>query len=167
MIRRTLLALLALALAVGATACGGDDDASSDTGDEATGTDGGQPSDEAPAEGDEAGADDMTTQVGGEPEFTGEGSEPFCAEVGALRDSGADDPAVTDDAAFAQQMAAIEPPAEIAAEWTNLYTVQQEVAATGEGMDAMSPEELDQWSRAGAVVATYLSDVCGLEDTGG
>ena len=111
---------------------------------------------------------DVSTQLGVDREFTGDDSDAFCAEVVGMRDAG-QDAAGVDDAAFADAMMAITPPAEIAPEWTNLFTVQKAIAAdpSGDALAAMSPEELDAWGTAGNVVAAYLGDVCGLADGGG
>ena len=70
----------------------------------------------------------------------------------------------SDDLAFAQQMSEITPPAEIADEWTNLYTVLLEVGndPSGEGLLGLDPEAGDKWAMDGAVVAAYLGDVCGM-----
>jgi hypothetical protein len=184
MIRRTLSMLLVLVLAAGVTACGGggDDDADetpeeSTESDEATGSDdedaetedgeGEAPAEEgdAPASGEPG---SVASRLGVDRTFTGEGSEAFCAEMAELQDEAAASGEVPDDAAFADQMAAITPPAEIADEWTNLYTVQQALAddPSGEALTAMSAEERDAWGMSGAVVAAYLGDVCGLDDAG-
>ena len=200
MIRRSLLTLLALVLALvtSVAACGGDDDsADSPPGDDApaddTSTDdpdaeaetgdgvdeGGEGGEGAAEQGDEgaggdAGGDgtaeqgDVSTQLGVDRDFTGEGSEGFCAEVVTMRDTG-QDAAGVDDAAFADSMMAITPPAEIAAEWTNLFTVQKAIAAdpSGGALAAMSQEDLDAWAMDGNVVAADLGDVCGLAGEGG
>jgi hypothetical protein len=185
MIRRTLSMLLALVLAAGATACGGggDDDAADETSEESTESDETTGSDdegdaetddegEAPAEDGEPPASgepgSVASQLGVDRTFTGEGSEAFCAEMADLQDEAAAGGEAPDDAAFADQMAAITPPAEIADEWTNLYTVQQALAddPSGEALAAMSADERDAWGMSGAVVAAYLGDVCGLDDAG-
>lgn len=188
MIRRCKLLLLALAV-VAAAACGGGgddaaaeeeetaseadagrpDDSSSDTSDPAGGAAGDDPAagtppgEAAPAEGDpgapEGGAG---TELGIDRTFTGEGSEPFCSEAKAINDSGGGNDA--GDAEFANQMAAIMPPAEIAGEWTLLAeTLNASAESEGQAIADMSPEEADAWGMAGAVVATYLADVCGLQ----
>ncbi len=190
MIRRSVLTLLTLVLVlvVGAAACGGGDDDSADpsaddtTADEA-------PSDEAPSDDTEAETEagtendegsagttddgaaddaDVSTQLGVDREFTGEGSEAFCAEVVAMRDAD-QDAAGVDDAAFADAMMAITPPPEIAEEWTNLFTVQKAIAAdpSGGALAAMSQEDLDAWAGHGNVVAAYLGDVCELAEGDG
>ena len=186
MIRRTLSMLLALVLAAGATACGGggDDDAADETSEESTESDVTTGSDgegdaeteddegEAPAEEGEPPASgepgSVASQLGVDRTFTGEGSEAFCAEMADLQDEAAAGGEAPDDAAFADQMAAITPPAEIADEWTNLYTVQQALAddPSGEALAAMSADERDAWGMSGAVVAAYLGDVCGLDEAG-
>ncbi|HEX5947282.1 MAG TPA: hypothetical protein VFY82_13435 [Acidimicrobiales bacterium] len=193
----TLLAFV-LALVMTAAACGGGDDDSSssdDTAADETSTDDSadpSPSDDSAAdesttddpdagteaaggagEGDEGSGGataegDVSTQLGVDREFTGDDSDAFCAEVVGMRDAG-QDAAGVDNAAFADAMMAITPPAEIAAEWTNLFTVQKAIAAdpSGDALAAMSPEELNAWGTAGNVVAAYLGDVCGLADGGG
>ncbi len=187
MIRRTLLTLLALVLVTGVTACGGGgDDDSADTPsdrDAEAGADAAQgggttttstaPAAESPdgepVPGAEGAPGGVATQLGVDRTFTGEGSQAFCDAVQALQAPGADDPAAVDEAAFADQMAAIPPPAEIANEWTNLFTVQAAVASdpSGNALADMSQEELDTWGMSGAVVAAYLGDVCGLTDGSG
>ena len=179
MIRRTLLTLLALVLLVGITACGGGDDDSGDSSsdgdaatDEPSAGDTEPDSGDAtttPDAGDGASAEeDVADQLGVDREFTGEGSEAFCAEVNTMRENGLDAAGV-DDGAFADAMMAITPPAEIATEWTNLFTVQKALAAdpSGNAMAEMSEEEVAEWSSAGSVVAAYLADVCHLDDSGG
>ncbi|MDD9372040.1 MAG: hypothetical protein PV358_18105 [Acidimicrobiales bacterium] len=184
MIRRILLPSLALVLALATTAAacgGGDDSAGSPSGEDASdesSTDGAadeSSTDEAEGETDGGsspdgsdGEDDMSGQLGVDREFTGEGSEAFCAEVESLRETG-QDAAGVDDAAFADAMMAVTPPDEIAAEWTNLFTVQKAVAAdpSGGALAEMSQEALDAWASDGNVVAAYLGDVCGMAEAGG
>jgi len=184
MIRRILLPLLALVLALVTTAaaCGGGDDSadSSSNGDasEESSTDGASEESSAADAEDETddgsspdgsdGEGDVSSQLGVDREFTGEGSEAFCAEVESLRETGQDEAGV-DDAAFADAMMAITPPDEIAAEWTNLFTVQKAVAAdpSGGALAEMSQDALDAWAGDGNVVAAYLGDVCGMAEAGG
>lgn len=163
MFRRTLLMLLSLTMVLGLASCGGGGDGAADaSSDDAAESDGS----EAAAEGGgEDGSGDIAEALGVDRTFTGEGSEPFCTEVQALQDSlEAAAPDVVDDAAFADQMAALTPPAEIAAEWTNLYTVQRAMAAdpTGEALAGATEEDMAAWGESGAVVAAYLGDVCGM-----
>lgn len=180
MIRRTLLMLLALAL-VTAAACGGGDDDSDDSADDppetSETTEEAAADDTDDAEGDDAGddADDSPGSVGTEldvdREFTGEGSEPFCTQaadvVTASRDVDSDD-AVLSDAEFADQMAAMTPPDEIAEEWETLYTVQRAVADDPDSdiFATMDPDEAEDWAMSGAIVAAYLGDVCEISDDG-
>ncbi len=163
MIRRTFLLLLALVLAAGMTACGGGNDDDARAEDESAERDRSDAEGDEPAEDDDAGSDgeSVASQLGVDRTFTGEGSEEFCAEVGAMEDSYEGE---TDDLAFAQQMSEITPPAEIADEWTNLYTVLLEVGSdpSGEGLLGLDPEAGDKWAMDGAVVAAYLGDVCGM-----
>ena len=177
MIRRTLLLLLALVLAAGMTACGGggDDDAGSaedesaepDRSDAETdepAEDGDDAETDEPAEdGDDAGSEgeSVASRLGVDRTFTGEGSEEFCAEVGAMEETYEGE---TDDLEFAQQMSEIAPPAEIADEWTNLYSILLEIGndPSGEGLLGLDPEAGDTWAMDGAVVAAYLGDVCGM-----
>lgn len=179
MIRRSLLTSLALVLALVTftAACGGDDSddpPSGDTSDESSASGAGDDSpDEAETEDGSGpdspvGEDDVASQLGVDREFTGEGSEAFCAEVEAIRASG-QDAAGVDDAAFADAMMAITPPDEIAEEWTNLFTVQKAVAAdpSGAALAEMGQEALDAWSVDGNVVAAYLGDVCDMAEAGG
>jgi hypothetical protein len=185
MIRRTLLTLLALVLVAGATACGGgaggggDESADESPGDDTTQADqADEPADEATtsstADGREGGESNpgpagtpgaVATRLGVDRSFTGEGSEAFCEEIVAVQESmEGTDPATVDDAAFADQMAAVTPPDEIAAEWTNLYAVQKAIASdpSGEALAALSEDDSAAWGEAGAVVAAYLGDVCGM-----
>ncbi len=187
MIRRTLLTLLALVLVAGGAACGGGDDKSArdsteDTSeqDEATTstTAAGEPAEgeappetEAPPAGEgattpEQAAGDIREQYGIDRTFTGEGGEEFCAEVEAMQDAGLDNPSRTSDTDAAAAMAAITPPADIAAEWTNLHEVMAAAAADSNVFATMSQEEMDEWGMAGAVVATYLGEICGLNTSG-
>ena len=186
MIRRTLLMLLALVLVTGATACGGGggDDASGDDTADTTESDEAEASDEevvdepepdaAEDEEDAAAAPgsgepgSVASQLGIDRTFTGEGSEAFCADMADIQAEAAEGGQVLDDATFADQMAGITPPDEIATEWTNLFTVQQALAddPSGAALEAMSDEERDAWGMSGAVVAAYLGDVCGLDDGG-
>jgi hypothetical protein len=184
MIRRTLLMLLALALVAGGAACGGggDDEStegSSEQDDTTTSTTAADaPADsEAPPEGDSPAAEDGATtaeqaasdireQYGIDRTFTGEGGEEFCAEVKAMQEAGLDNPSQTSDTDAAAAMAAIAPPADIAAEWTNLHEVMAAAAADSNVFATMSQEEMDEWGLAGAVVATYLGEVCGLNTSG-
>lgn len=163
MFRRTLLMLLSLALVLVVGACGGGDDDSADAApDEAAGADGSDGAAEGEGE-DDSGS--TAEELGVDRTFTGEGSEPFCTEVKALQASlEAAAPDVVDDATFAEQMAALTPPAEIAAEWTNLYTVQRAMATdpSGEELAQASEEEVAAWGESSAVVAAYLGDVCGM-----
>ena len=167
MIRRTFLLLLALVLAAGMTACGGGNDDDAPAEDESAEDESAEP-DRSDAEADESAEDDdgsdgesVASQLGVDRTFTGEGSEEFCAEVGAMEESYEGE---SDDLAFAQQMSEITPPAEIADEWTNLYTVLLEVGndPSGEGLLGLDPEAGDKWAMDGAVVAAYLGDVCGM-----
>lgn len=182
MIRRTLLMLLALVLVTGATACGGgggDDESGDDTAD-TTEPDDADASDDT-AEDDPDGSEEdaaaspgpgepgsVASQLGIDRTFTGEGSEAFCAAMADIQAEAAEGGQVLDDATFADQMAAITPPDEIAAEWTDLFTVQQALAddPSGAALESMSDEERDAWGMSGAVVAAYLGDVCGLDDSG-
>lgn len=171
MIRRTLLTLLAFVFVAGTAACGGDGDgdtADPPSDDEATTEDQATddtaaPADDSTAPGDSTGEDDVSTQLGVDREFTGEGSEAFCAEVNALRAAGVDQ--MEDQAAFADQMLAVTPPAEIATEWTDLFTQTKSMAgdASGDALAEMTPEEQEQWGANGAVVAAYLAEICGLD----
>lgn len=194
MIRRTLSMLLALALVAGGAACGGGDDESADetaeeTSDQDETTTTSTTAADAPAEGDvppegeappegevppaddgattpEQAANDIREQYGIDRTFTGEGGEEFCAEVEAMQAAGLDDPSQTNDTDAAAAMAAISPPADIAAEWTNLHEVMAAAGADPEVFTSMTQEEMDAWGLAGAVVATYLGEVCGLNTSG-
>jgi hypothetical protein len=169
MIRRTLLLLLALVLAAGMTACGGggggggDDDAGSAEDESAEPDRSDAETDEPAEDGDDAGSEgeSVASQLGVDRTFTGEGSEEFCAEVGAMEETYEGE---TDDLEFAQQMSEITPPAEIADEWTNLYSILLEIGndPSGEGLLGLDPEAGDTWAMDGAVVAAYLGDVCGM-----
>lgn len=166
MIRRTVVLVFALVLAAGGAACGGgDDDSGSAGGDDAAVDDtaGGDTGDagEAGGEGGDDGSESAATQLGVDRTFTGEGSEAFCA---AVRELEQEYEGKGDDLAFAERMAEVTPPDEIAAEWSNLVTTLLEIGSdpSGEGMAALDPEQSDSWARDGAVVAAYLGDVCGI-----
>lgn len=186
MIRRTLLMLLALALATAAACGGGDDDSddsaddppeASETTDEAAAD---EPADDAEGGDDAEAGDDaegegppgsVGTELDIDREFTGEGSEPFCTQaadvINASRDVDSDAEVLT-DVEFADQMAAMTPPDEIAEEWETLYTVQRAVAEDPDSdiFATMDPDEADDWAMSGAVVAAYLGDVCEISDGG-
>jgi hypothetical protein len=167
--------LLALALAT-AAACGGGDDDSDDSADAPPETS--ETTEDATddtATGDEGGEDDGSPGVGTElevdREFTGEDSEPFCTQVRDVvtgtRDADSDAEVIS-DAEFADQMAAMDVPGEIADEWETLYTVQRAVAEDPDGdvFATMDPDESEDWAMAGAIVAAYLGDVCEISDDG-
>jgi hypothetical protein len=177
MIRRTLLMLLALALAT-AAACGGDDDSddsadappeTSETTEDAT--DDAATGDESGDGGEGDGSPGVGTELEVDREFTGEDSEPFCTQVRDVvtgtRDADSDAEVIS-DAEFADQMAAMDVPGEIADEWETLYTVQRAVAEDPDGdvFATMDPEESEDWAMAGAIVAAYLGDVCEISDDG-
>lgn len=174
MIRRHVLLLLVALLAGIPAACGGDDDAGSSGDEEAA-----EESIEEPAAdedvGEEAAGEDEAAGGGGgelgdalgvDREFTGEGSEQFCAEVQALDSEAAEDEELqASDTAYAARMAAITPPEEIAEEWTTLHTVLARMGeSTSENpLEDIPPEELDAWAVSGEVVAAYLVQVCGID----
>jgi hypothetical protein len=187
MIRRILFTLLALLLVTGAAACGGggDDEASDERADDESS----DASDTLPTAEQEAAADDETasaddegqaggdsgdadppaegqpgsvaTELGVDRTFTGEGSDELCGAMDDIQSSAESD---LSEADFADQMAEITPPPEIAAEWETMHTVLKAIASdpSGEALASMSPEELDEWTMANGVVAAYLGDVCGL-----
>ena len=167
----------AVALAVALTACGGgggDDEASerdrtTTTADDtttsgATDTTGAPATDPAapPAAGGTGQPGGVGTALGVDRTFTGEGSEAFCAEVATLQSSvGGADPSRVSEATVTGQMAAMTPPAEIAADWNLVVSVQQSLAAgTEDALAAGDPAQLDAYGMASAVIATYLGDVC-------
>jgi hypothetical protein len=197
MVRRMLSLLLALVfvLVTGVTACGGGDDDCADetsddeaaeaeatddapddaaddaTDDEAEATDAADDTvepDDAAAPGGEGRPGAVATRLGSDRAFTGEGSEAFCEEVVDIQAGVDDGGAAHDDGTVADQLAAVTPPVEIAAEWTNLFTVHKALATdpSGETLAAMTQEQRDAWGMSGAVVAAYLGDVCGLDDGG-
>lgn len=172
MIRRHLLLLL-VALLVGVPAACGDDGGSSGDGEAAE-----EPAEEQAADegaDDEAagedeaaagGGDELGDALGVDREFTGEGSEQFCAEVQALDSEAAEDEELqASDTAYAARMAAITPPEEIAEEWATLHTVLARMGeSTSENpLEDIPPEELDAWAVSGEVVAAYLVQVCGID----
>jgi hypothetical protein len=192
MTRRILFTLLALLLVTGAAACGGggdDESASDDEADEqAEGSSGDDSSettlptaeeeaaDDGDASGDEGeggsgeadppadgGPGSVATELGVDRTFTGEGSDELCGAMDEFQTSADPDLSETE---FADQMAAITPPDEIAAEWETMHTVLKAIASdpSGEALASISQEELDEWTMANSVIAAYLGDVCGLAD---
>jgi hypothetical protein len=180
MIRRILLTLLALLLVTGAAACGGGgggdderaDDESSDTSDTLPTAEEEAADDEAASADDEGQAGDdsggpegrpgsVATELGVDRTFTGEGSDELCGAMDDIQSSA--EPGLS-EADFADQMAEITPPPEIAGEWETMHTVLKAIASdpSGEALASMSPAELDEWTMANSVVAAYLGDVCGL-----
>jgi len=171
MIRRHLLLLLAVLLVGALAACGGDDEdagPSDDAAAEEAAADEGS-GDEAPDEGaggDDGDGSDLADALGVDRDFTGEGSEQFCAEVQALDSEAAENEELqASDAAYAARMAAITPPEEIAEEWTTLHTVLARMGeSTSENpLEDIPAEELDAWAVSGEVVAAYLVQVCGID----
>ena len=184
MTRRILFTLLALLLVTGAAACGGDDDeaASDDEANDqqAEGSSGDESSDTTLPTAEEEAADDegasgdegeggsggpgsVATELGVDRTFTGDGSDELCGAMDEFQTSADPDLSETE---FADQMAAITPPDEIAAEWETMHTVLKAIASdpSGEALASMSQEELDEWTMANSVIAAYLGDVCGLAD---
>jgi hypothetical protein len=185
MTRRILLTLLALLLVTGAAACGGGDGEAGDgEADESSDTRGTLPTaeeeaaaDDQAAADDEEGADDsgeadapaagepgsIATELGVDRTFTGEGSDELCNAMDEIQSSAEPD---LSEAEFADEMAGITPPAEIAEEWETMHTVLKAIASdpSGEALASMSQEELDEWTTANSVIAAYLGDVCGLAD---
>jgi hypothetical protein len=183
MTRRILFTLLALLLITGAAACGGggsDDEAgeSSDTSDTLpTAEQEEAADDEAPGDDEEQGADDssdadaradgepgsIATELGVDRTFTGEGSDELCSAMDEIQSSAGPD---LSEAEFADEVAGITPPPEIAAEWETMHTVLKAIASdpSGDALASMSQEELDDWTTANSVIAAYLGDVCGLAD---
>jgi hypothetical protein len=167
---------LSLAVAVALAGCGGDDDDSAEADrDEPTTT-------ETSAEGTTTTAAPDATTDGGAPApstglpgevgtqlevdrvFTGEGSEEFCAQVRALQESVTSDPSRMDEATVTGQMASLSPPAEIAADWNVVVTVQQALvdAQAEDPFAGVDQAQLDAYGQSSAVIATYLGDVCQL-----
>lgn len=187
MTRRILFTLLALLLVTGAAACGdggGDGEAGDGEADESSDSRGTLPTaeeeaaadDQGPGD-DEEGADDsgeadapasgepgsIATELGVDRTFTGEGSDELCNAMDEIQSSAEPD---LSEAEFADEMAGITPPAEIAEEWETMHTVLKAIASdpSGEALASMSQEELDEWTTANSVIAAYLGDVCGLAD---
>jgi hypothetical protein len=170
-------ACLSACLAVAACGGGGGDRAGDDegSGDRTTTTEAaadasttttapGTPSPDgaAPAPG-EPGA--VGTQLDVDRTFTGEGSEAFCAEVRALQQSvSGSDPERIDEATVTGQMAALTPPAEIAADWAVMVAVQQSLANSQaeDPLAGIDQAQLDAYGQSSAVIAAYLGDVCQL-----
>jgi hypothetical protein len=141
----------------------GEDGAGTTSGESTTTTTGPAPAPPAPAPGAPG---DVGTQVGVDRPFTGEGSEAFCGEMRALQTSmrsGA--PADLDETAVTAQMAQLTPPAEIAADWTLMVTVQQQLSTSQDAdpLASIDQAQLDAFGTASAVVAAYLGDVCQLD----
>jgi hypothetical protein len=168
---------LSLAVAVAFAGCGGgDDDSAERDRDETTTTeasveattttaapgstlDGGAP---GPATGLPG---DVGTQLEVDRVFTGEGSEEFCAQVRALQESvTGTDPSRVDEATVTGQMAGISPPAEIAADWNTVVSVQQALVDTQaeDPFAGVDQSQLDAYGQSSAVIAAYLGDVCQL-----
>jgi hypothetical protein len=174
--RRMTSVALSLAVAVALAGCGGGDDDSAEADrDEPTTetsarsttttaapdatTDGGAP---APSTGLPG---EVGTQLEVDRVFTGEGSEEFCAQVRALQESvTGSDPSRIDEATVTGQMASITPPAEIAADWNVVVTVQQALvdAQAEDPFAGVDQAQLDAYGQSSAVIATYLGDVCQL-----
>ena len=74
-------------------------------------------------------------------------------------------PADLDEAAVTAQMAQLTPPAEIAADWTLMVTVQQQLSTSQDAdpLASIDQAQLDAFGTASAVVAAYLGDVCQLD----
>jgi hypothetical protein len=188
MTRRILFTLLALLLVTGAAACGGgggDGEAGDGEADESSDSRGTLPTaeeeaaadDQAQGDDEEPGADDsgeadapasgepgsIATELGVDRTFTGEGSDELCNAMDEIQSSAEPD---LSEAEFADEMAGITPPAEIAEEWETMHTVLKAIASdpSGEALASMSQEELDEWTTANSVIAAYLGDVCGLAD---
>jgi hypothetical protein len=187
MTRRILFTFLALLLVTGAAACGGggDDESASDdeaddeqaegssgddssettlpTAEEEAADDGGASGDEGEGGSGEADPGSVATELGVDRTFTGEGSDELCGAMDEFQTSADPDLSETE---FADQMAAITPPDEIAAEWETMHTVLKAIASdpSGEALASISQEELDEWTMANSVIAAYLGDVCGLAD---
>src|SRR5690606_36398304 len=168
MIRRHLLLLL-VALLVGVPAACGDDGGSSGDGEAAEGQAADEGAGDEAAGEDEAaacGGDELGDALGDDREFTGEGSEQFCAEVQALDSEAAENEELqASDAAYPARMAPITPPEEIAEEWTTLHTVLARMGeSTSENpLEDIPPDALDAWAVSGEVVAAYLVQVCGID----
>jgi len=180
MTRRILFTLLALLLVTGAAACGGGDDEAGSDDEQAEGSSGDESSDTTLPTAEEEAADDegasgdegeggsggpgsVATELGVDRTFTGDGSDELCGAMDEFQTSADPDLSETE---FADQMAAITPPDEIAAEWETMHTVLKAIASdpSGEALASMSQEELDEWTMANSVIAAYLGDVCGLAD---
>lgn len=119
-----------------------------------------------------------------EPEAPEAGSE-FCTQAAAIPDSlgdsfadSADPEALTTGLqTAAETLREIEPPAEIADDWTALGDGLAQAASSLEGIDVTDPEaaaqlqaelgELQaQLTTSGANVETYLRDQCGIDTEG-
>jgi hypothetical protein len=168
--------VLSLAVAVALAACGGDGDSAERDRDAPTTTStSGEPTTTTTAASgtttDEASdlaiglPGDVGTQLEADRVFTGEGSEEFCAQARALQESVAgSDPSSIDEASVAGQLAALTPPAEIAADWGVIVTVQQALVDTQaeNPLASVDQAQLDAYGQSTAVVAAYLGDVCRL-----
>ncbi len=175
--RRMTSVALSLAVAVALAGCGGGDDDSAEADrDEPTTTEtsvGGTTTTAAPDTTTDGGAPapstglpgDVGTQLEVDRVFTGEGSEEFCDQVRALQESvTGSDPSRIDEATVTGQMASLTAPAEIAADWNLVVTVQQALvdAQAEDPFAGVDQAQLDAYGQSSAVIAAYLGDVCQL-----
>ena len=184
MIRRAVLMLLALAVAGGGVACGGGGDSAKTerSGSSSSGTESGQIGDAAstadgetgdaatagaPAPGGGAPTNapgDFGTALETDYTFTGEGHEAFCGQMADLQASyQTADPDTITYATVADQLAAITPPPELAADWSTFVDVQRTLAASqDQDLSGTDPDRMSAYTTASAKVSVYLTDVCGL-----
>lgn len=192
MIRRAVLMLLALAVAGSGVACGGGGDSAKTerSGSSSSGTESGQSGDAAstangetgdaatagaPAAGDPPSAGpgggaptnapgDVGTALETDYTFTGEGHEAFCGQMADLQASyQTADPDTITYATVADQLAAITPPPELAADWSTFVDVQRTLAADqDQDLSKTDPDRMSAYTTASAKVSVYLTDVCGL-----
>jgi hypothetical protein len=183
MIRRAVLMLLALAVAGSGVACGGGGDSGKTdrSGSSSSDTEPGQIGDASTAKGETgdaatAGAPapgggaptnapgDVGTALETDYTFTGEGHEAFCGQMADLQASyQTADPDTITYATVAEQLAAITPPPELAADWSTFVDVQRTLAADqDQDLSETDPDRMSAYTTASAKVSVYLTDVCGL-----
>jgi hypothetical protein len=180
MIRRSMLIVLALLFAGATAACGGggDDEADDTTSDRSDSEAAGGDETTAPPSTAPPAGQTATTAPGGEvppggadtqldvpADFTGEGSDAFCTAVRDMQAAvEAADAASVDQVALFDRMATLNPPAEIAGDWSTVVTVQQALASdpTGEALAGFDEAEMTAFGEASSRVAAYLGTVCGI-----
>jgi hypothetical protein len=108
---------------------------------------------------------DVGSALASDYKFTGKGSDAFCKQMGDLQASyakGTD--ANPSFAGMAAQVAKINPPPELEADWPTFVKVQESLAKApeGQGPDTMDQATLVKFADASNKVSAYLTNVCGL-----